>query len=128
MEETIRIDKWLWVARFYKTRGLATNAVEGGCVHINGKRVKPSYRVKINDVVSLTKRTHKQEMVVCEINNQRGPASEAQQLYKESEESIAQRELNASQRKILNQGMPRAFKKPNKHERKKIREMLGKSK
>ena len=128
MEESLRIDKWLWAARFYKTRSMATNAVEGGRVHVNGRRIKASYRVKVSDVVTLSRQSCKQEVVVCSINKQRRPASEAQQLYQESDESIAQRELYAAQRKILNQGLPRTARKPNKHERKKIRKMMGKSK
>lgn len=128
MEESIRIDKWLWAARFYKTRSIATDAVEGGRVHVNGQRTKASYRVKIGDVVTLTKPVYKQEVMVRGINNQRRPASEAQTLYEETEESAAQRELLTAQRKILSQGLPRVFKKPNKHDRKKIREMIGKSK
>ena len=127
MEESLRIDKWLWAARFYKTRSMATSAVDGGRVHVNGHRIKASYRVKISDVVALSRQGCKQEVVVCAINDQRRPASEAQQLYRESEESIAQRELLAAQRKILNQGLPRTARKPNKHERKEIRKILGKS-
>ncbi len=127
VEESLRIDKWLWAARFYKTRRLATNAVEGGRVHVNGQRIKASHRIKISDVVALSKQGYKQEVVVCGINKQRRPASEAQKLYRESEESVAQRELLAAQRKILNQGLPRTARKPNKNERKEIRKIMGKS-
>ncbi|MFK8026760.1 MAG: RNA-binding S4 domain-containing protein [Gammaproteobacteria bacterium] len=128
MEELIRIDKWLWAARFHKTRNLAAHAVDGGRVHVNGKRIKPSYRVKIGDVVLVTRPDSKQEVLVTALSSQRRSASEAQELYQEGEDSIAQRELATAQRKILNQGLPRSFKKPNKHERQKIRAMLGKSK
>ena len=128
MDESLRIDKWLWAARFYKSRSIAANAVNGGRVHVNGQRVKASHQVKVNDVITLTKQSYKHEVAVLGLNHQRRPASEAQQLYQESEDSLAQRELLAAQRKILNQGLPRVIKKPNKHERKKIRTMMGKSK
>ena len=128
MTTPIRIDKWLWAARIYKTRSLASSAVEGGRVHINAQRVKPSYRVKLNDVVVITKPQYKIEVVVLKLTGQRRSAQEAQELYRESEESIAQREITATQRKIMNQGIPRVHKKPGKHERRKIREMIGKTK
>ncbi|MFK7794627.1 MAG: RNA-binding S4 domain-containing protein [Gammaproteobacteria bacterium] len=128
MDESIRIDKWLWVARFYKTRNIAGNAVDGGRVHVNGQRVKPSYRVKVDDVLQITHPDFKREVVVCGMAKHRRSASEAQMLYQESENSVAQRELITAQRKILSQGLPRTLKKPNKHERQKIRAMLGKSK
>lgn len=122
----VRIDKWLWAARFYKTRSLATNAVEGGRVHVNTQRVKASYRVKINDHVRVSKSSIKQDIIVLGLSDQRRSASEAQSLYKETEDSIAEREMNAMQRKIMNQGMPQSHKKPNKHERRKIRQITGK--
>jgi len=127
MSDLVRIDKWLWAARFYKTRNMASNAVDGGRVHVNGQRVKPSYRIKVDDQLLITRVDVRQEIRVCEISDKRRSASEAQQLYKESEDSITQREMSAEQRKILNQGMPRSYKKPNKHERQKIRKMLGKT-
>jgi len=128
MDEVIRIDKWLWAARFYKTRSIATKAVEGGRVHVNGQRVKSSYRVKIDDTLLITRPDFRQEIIVSDVSGARKSATEAQKLYSESQESVAQRELSAAQRKILNQGMPRTFTKPNKHERQKIRALLGKSK
>ena len=127
MDEIVRIDKWLWAARFYKTRGMASNAVEGGRIHVNGQRIKPSYRVRIGDMLEITKPSFRQQVQVCGISKQRRPAREAQLLYMESEDSKAQRELIAAQRKIMNQGLPRMARKPNKHQRKKIRKIMGKS-
>ncbi|MDW3096374.1 MAG: S4 domain-containing protein [Gammaproteobacteria bacterium] len=128
MSTPVRIDKWLWAARFYKTRSMANSAVVGGKVHVNTKRIKSSYRVKLDDVIVLTKAQFKIEVVVLKLMDQRRSAKEAQELYCERENSVAQRELSAAQRKILNQSMPRSIKKPNKHERQKIRALLGKSK
>lgn len=127
MYKDLRIDKWLWAARFYKTRSLANQAVEGGRVHVNNHRIKPSYKIKVGDVVLLSRPSIKQEVVVLDIREQRKSATEAQKLYLESEESIAQRELYVAQRKILNQGMPRLSKKPDKRQRRKIRQITGKS-
>ena len=128
MTTPIRIDKWLWATRFFKTRSLASTAVEGGRVHVNAKRIKSSYRVKVGDIVLLSKPQYKIEVAVLKLSSQRRAATEAQELYCESEESVAQRELTATQRKIMNQGVPRVLKKPGKHERRKIREMIGKTK
>ena len=128
MDGSVRIDKWLWAARFYKTRNLASTAVEGGRVHVNGQRIKPSCRVKVGDVLLLTKPAYKQEVTVKALFKQRRSASEAQNMYEESSESLAQRELNVMQRKLLNKGLPRVTRKPDKHERRKLREMLGKAK
>lgn len=126
MQELVRIDKWLWAARFYKTRSLATAAVDGGHVQVNNHRVKASYRAKLEDVVLIRKAGAKQEVVVKGMNDRRGSATQAQQLYSETEESIVQRALFLAQRKLLNQSMPRSASKPNKHDRKKIRKVIGK--
>jgi len=128
MDELVRIDKWLWAARFYKTRSMASNAVDGGKVHVNQQRVKPSYRVKVNDMLVISRAAFRQEVVVLAITSRRRSAKESQILYRETEESLSQREMAATQRKILNQGLPRTAKKPGKHERQKIRQMIGKLK
>lgn len=127
MLESIRIDKWLWAARFYKTRSMASKAVDGGRVHVNGSRVKAAHKVKINNIVQISKDHLKQEFQVLAIVQQRRSAVEAQQLYIESEASVARREQEQMQRKILNQGMPQSVGKPNKHDRRRIREIIGKS-
>ena len=126
MDKEVRIDKWLWAARFYKTRNLANQAVEGGRVHVNNHRIKPSYKVKIDDTILISRQNVKQEIIVLGLNEQRKSAPEAQKLYRESEESIAQRELYVEQRKILNQGIPKTSGKPDKHQRRKLREISGK--
>ena len=127
MLESIRIDKWLWAARFYKTRSMASKAVEGGLVHVNGSRVKAAHKIKINNIVRISKEHLKQEFQVLAIAQQRRSAVEAQQLYVESETSVARREQEQMQRKILNQGIPQSVGKPNKHDRRRIREIIGKS-
>jgi len=107
---------------------MASNAVDGGKVHVNQQRVKPSYRVKVNDMLVISRAAFRQEVVVLAITSRRRSAKESQILYRETEESLSQREMAATQRKILNQGLPRTVKKPGKHERQKIRQMIGKLK
>ncbi len=128
MDTQVRIDKWLWAARLYKTRNMAADAVDGGKVHVNQQRIKPSYRVKINDVVLISRTGFRQEITVRAIESNRRCAIEARGLYEESAQSIAQREHFVEQRKILSQAMPGSTGRPGKHERQKIRQMLGKTK
>jgi ribosome-associated heat shock protein Hsp15 len=98
--DSVRIDKWLWAARFFKTRGLAAGAVLGGRVHVNGERVKPSKLVRTGDVVELTKGTERWTLAVTQLAERRGPASVAQQLYSETADSYAKRELHALERRL----------------------------
>jgi ribosome-associated heat shock protein Hsp15 len=98
--ETTRIDKWLWAARFYKTRGLATDAVLGGHVHLNGERVKPAKDVRAGDRVEVTIGVVRRSVVVRAVSDRRGPASVAQTLYEETPESVARREEQALQRRL----------------------------
>ena len=95
-----RIDKWLWAARFFKTRGLAAGAVLGGRVHVNGERVKPSKLVRVGDMVEVTRGTERWTVAVTQLAERRGPASVAQQLYSETADSFAQRELHALERRL----------------------------
>jgi len=87
-----RIDKWLWAARFFKTRGVATEAIHGGHIRLNGSAVKPARDVRPGDTLEITIGNVRWTVVVRGINEQRRPASEAQQLYEETAESIVQRE------------------------------------
>jgi ribosome-associated heat shock protein Hsp15 len=97
----VRIDKWLWAARFHKTRALASEAVQGGRVHINGQRVKPARDVRLDDVVEITRPGHSPLTVVVRgVSDRRGPASDAQELYTETDESVARRERDRMMRSM----------------------------
>lgn len=124
--EKLRIDKWLWAARFFKTRALASKAVDGGHVHVNGQRVKASRPVQVGDELAIKRSQTQSVVVIKELNEIRGPAKQAQQLYEETEESIQKRELQSQQRKLLNTSMPRSQGKPDKHQRREIRKVSGK--
>ena len=124
--EKIRIDKWLWAARFFKTRALASKAVDGGKVHVNGHRVKSSRCVQVGDRIEITRSQVQSVVDVIALSDKRGPTKIAQTLYVETAESIQERELNSQQRKILNASMPRSKGKPDKHQRKEIRKASGK--
>jgi len=98
--ESIRIDKWLWAARFFKTRALATEAVVGGRVHVNGERVKPAKLIHTDDVLEITRGTERWTVCVLQLAERRGPASVAQTLYSETEESRTAREQHALERRF----------------------------
>ena len=118
----IRIDKWLWAARFFKTRSLASDAVNGGKVHVNGQRCKPGKDIKIGDVITISIHQYSWEIVVTGLNNQRRPAKEACLLYQEDEASSAKRlqqiELH-KQQQALQHPSEREIK-PNKKQRRQI--------
>src|SRR5215471_18855784 len=88
----IRLDKWLWFARFFKSRSQATDAVSGGLVHVSGERVKPARVIHIGDTLAITRGTTQFEVVVRSIPGRRGPAVEAQTAYAETQASVANRE------------------------------------
>ena len=98
--EEVRIDKWLWAARFFKTRSLATEAVLGGRVHVNGLRVKPAKEVHVGDAVEITIDAFRRTIVVAGLNDRRGPAATAAELYEETPESVAAREQHALERRL----------------------------
>ena len=96
----VRIDRWLWAARFFKTRGAATEAVLGGRVHVNGERVKPSKLVHAGDTVEVTSGTARRTVAVVEVAERRGPASVAATLFADTPESRAAREQHALERRL----------------------------
>ena len=97
--ETVRLDKWLWAARFYKTRGLASEAVLGGRVHLNGARAKPAKDVRVGDTVELSTGTVRRVVAITGVSDRRGPASAAASLYTETPESVRAREQAALERR-----------------------------
>lgn len=118
----VRIDKWLWAARFFKTRSLAADAVNGGKVHVNGQRCKPGKDIKVGDVVTVSKDQYTWEIRVTDLIKQRRPAKEAAQLYQEDEASVTKRqqqvELHKQQQAL--QHPSERERRPNKKQRRQI--------
>ena len=98
--QDIRIDKWLWAARFFKTRGLATEAVSGGKVAVNGARAKPSRLLRTGDALDIRRGPYEWTVVVKEVAKRRGPAPQAQRLYQETEQSARNRAAAIAQLKL----------------------------
>jgi ribosome-associated heat shock protein Hsp15 len=98
--DAVRIDRWLWAARLFKTRGAATEAVLGGKAHVNGVRAKPSKDVRAGDRLEVTVGEVRRELVVRAVADKRGPASVASTLYEETPESVARREQHAAARRL----------------------------
>ncbi|UYU32207.1 ribosome-associated heat shock protein Hsp15 [Siccibacter colletis] len=113
----VRLDKWLWAARFYKTRALAREMIEGGKVHYNGQRSKPSKVMELNATLVLRQGNDERTIIVRAITDQRRPASEATALYEETQESIEKREKMATARKLNALSMPHPDRRPDKKER-----------
>jgi len=121
----MRIDKWLWAARFFKTRSTASTAISGGKVHLNRNRVKPAHMVKPGDILEISRGQNVMTVTINALNKQRRPAKEAQLLYTETEESRKQRELDAEKRRLLKTMNPTLARRPNKRERRQIRRFTG---
>jgi ribosome-associated heat shock protein Hsp15 len=116
----IRLDKWLWAARFFKTRSMAATAINGGKVHLNGSRVKASRVVAIDDQLIITIGVMSFHITVLGILKYRRPAKEAKLLYVESEESIKTRREESDLRRMSNNGYAAPGSKPTKRDRRKI--------
>ncbi|WP_019624727.1 RNA-binding S4 domain-containing protein [Thioalkalivibrio thiocyanoxidans] len=121
----LRIDKWLWAARFFKTRALATEAVSGGKVHVNGERCKPARRVHPGDRLTIHRGQQTWEIDVRALNDQRRPATEARELYTETPESEARREAESERRRAeraMADSAPSG--RPDKRQRRQIRRFI----
>lgn len=119
-DSKIRLDKWLWAARFYKTRNLAKEAIDGGKVHLNGSRCKPGKEPKVGDELRLRVGWDEKTVIVRALSDKRQKAEIAQQLYEETANSIARREASAEQRKALRGATPRPERRPDKKQRRDI--------
>ncbi len=119
-DDSIRLDKWLWAARFFKTRPLATEAVNGGKVHLNDNRVKPGRNLSVGDALRIQRNGFIYDIKVLGINDKRRPASETQLLYEESEASKLAREKLLETHRLVAGTRLRTARRPNKHERRHI--------
>jgi len=120
-EQGVRVDRWLWAARFFKTRGLAQDAVAGGRVHVNGQRVKPAKAVKAGDRLEITRGDDRVEVIVEALSGRRGPAPEARALYAETAESVAAREARQEARRLKAAGRgPGPAHRPDKRDRRRL--------
>ena len=119
-DSRIRLDKWLWAARFYKTRSLAADAIAGGKVEVNGERAKRSRPVQVGDEIHIRQGPYHHTVVVRELSVRRGPASMAAELYQETGESRAAREELALRLKALNQAFGPDKGRPTKRDRREI--------
>lgn len=116
--QDLRIDKWLWFTRFFKSRSQATEAVAGGLVHLNGERVKPARGVRVDDRLVITREQMRIEVVVTGLPQRRGPAPQAREFYVETPQSVA---LRAQQREQVRAAAPQG--RPDKHARRILREL-----
>ena len=124
--EKLRIDKWLWAARFYKTRSLATDEIDKGRVEVNGQEVRPAREVKVGDTVAVRRESLTRTVVVKGVSDVRGPAPVAQRMYEETPESLQEREKAAEQRKYAREpALSIEHGRPTKRGRRELDEARG---
>ena len=122
---SVRIDKWLWAARFFKTRSLAADAVERGRVRIAGEPVKPARAVKVNEKLVIDNGSDRWDVIVAAISDKRGPAPVARELYFETDESIAKRENDKTARRLFPEPSLDIKGRPTKRDRRAISKAAG---
>jgi ribosome-associated heat shock protein Hsp15 len=116
----IRIDKWLWAARFFKTRSLATDAVSGGKIKLNGAPTKPARDVKVGDRLDICNGDTRWTVTILDLSDKRGPAPEARLLYEETAECIAAREAEQMRRKFTQEPAAEIHGRPTKRDRRQM--------
>lgn len=122
---SLRIDRWLWCTRLFKSRSLAADAVGGGKVQVNGRRVKPAQAVRVGDQVSITRTGFAFECQVLKLPDRRGSAPIAQACYAETDAARAAREKFAEQSRLASAFAPRSLERPDKHGRRELRRLRG---
>ena len=123
--DSLRLDRWLWFTRFYKTRTAASAAVHGGHVRVNGERARAATSVRIGDEVQLVRQQSTYELTVLGIPARRGPAKDAQACYDESAASVTRREKQLAELRRDRLQMPMTKGKPDKHTRRQLRDRKG---
>ena len=124
-EDRVRFDKWLWAARFYKTRSLCAQAIETGQARVSGERAKPARNMRTGEFVSIRKSGVVCEVLITALSDRRGNATEAAKLYRETEASAAAREEAQLQRRANDLAQPRFPGRPTKRERRKLEDFLN---
>ncbi len=115
--DNVRIDKWLWAARFFKTRSMAAEAVDRGRIKIGGENVKPARSVKVNDRIFIDNGSTRWEVIVLGLSDKRGPAPVAQALYRETEDSVTKRENDQEARRLFPEPSSTIKGRPTKRDR-----------
>jgi ribosome-associated heat shock protein Hsp15 len=118
-----RLDKWLWCARFYKSRALATEAVAGGKVKVNGERVKPAHAVRVGDKLTISIQEFISEVAVLSLPDRRGPASAARTCYAETAASVERRAKHQELHRLADLSRPRPDTRPDKRERRQLQRL-----
>ena len=123
--EKFRIDKWLWAARFFKTRSLAAQAVEGGKAKLNQQRVKPAKEVRVGDVLQIQSGDYEWEITLLVLSARRGPAEQARALYAESAKSQARRQALIAVRSLQKEPAAQLHGRPTKRDRRRLGRLTG---
>ena len=122
---SLRVDRWLWCTRLFKSRTMAAEAVAGGKVHVNGRRVKPALGVKVGDRITITRAGYEFECEVLKLPDRRGSAPIAQACYVETDAARAAREKFGEQARLAAAFAPRSLERPDKHGRRELRRLRG---